>query len=344
MNNIPSQRVGPVAALPGLLRELGVEPEQAFAGSGIAPGELVPDARFPFPSIVGLIERAAVLARCPHLGLLLGARNDHRALGPIGEMMVCAPTLGEAFRDYVSLQIGYSRGAVVYLQRADDDYFVGYGLYDAGTDPSRHVHDLVVAIGCNMARALTSGRAQPLRVLECVGPPANPAFYRSTLKTTVAFDQEQTGIVLSARDMALPLPGADPVRRLQLRTVIQKMVRGDLEDIPAQVRHTLRPRLMLGEADRDAVAAEIGMGARTLARHLARAGTSFEDIKDEVRFTVARELLTLTRLPIGRIAEALSYSAISSFDHAFLRWAGVTPSQWRAGHSATTGNGAAGSS
>ncbi|MDR6952391.1 AraC-like DNA-binding protein [Ancylobacter sp. 3268] len=319
-----------MAALPGLLGKLGVALDEAFAGSGIEPDQLDAEARFPYPSLIGLLERCATVSGCPHLGLLLGARNDHRALGVIGEMMASAPTLGEAFRDYVGLQIGYSRGAVVYLQRAGDDYVVGYGLYDAGTGHGRQVHDLVVAIGCNMVRALTGGRGQVLRTLECVGPPENMPVYRNLLKTTALFDQEQTGIVLSARDMALALPGANPARRLQLRGAIQLALRGDLEDVAAQVRRALRPRLMLGEADRESVARELGLNGRTLARHLARAGTSFEAIKDEVRFTVARELLALTRLPIGRIAEALSYAANSAFDHAFTRWAGMPPSQWRA--------------
>ena len=321
--------MGPLAVLPALLGELGVSPEAAFAGSGLELQRFTAEARFAYPDLVAVLERSAALARCPHLGLLVGARNDHRALGVIGEMMACAPTLGDAFRDYIGLQIGYSRGAAVYLQQIDDDYFVGYGLY-ADVAAGRHVHDLVVAMGCNMVRALTGGRAHPLRVLASAGPPAHPAAYRGVLKTTALFDQEQTGIVIAARDMALPLPGADPARRAQLLGGIQKMVQGDLADVAARVRHLLRPRLMVGEAGRDAVAREMGLGPRTLARHLARSGTSFEAIKDEVRFAVARELLALTRLPIGRIAEALSYSANSAFDHAFTRWAGRAPSQWRA--------------
>ncbi|MCK0209888.1 AraC family transcriptional regulator [Starkeya koreensis] len=92
---------------------------------------------------------------------------------------------------------------------------------------------------------------------------------------------------------------------------------------------------MTGEADREAVAREMGMGPRTLARHLARSGTSFEAIKDEVRFAIARELLTLTRLPVGRIAEALSYSANSAFDHAFRRWADMAPTDFRRAASGT---------
>ena len=108
------------------------------------------------------------------------------------------------------------------------------------------------------------------------------------------------------------------------------MVRGDLNDLAARVRHALRPRLMLGEASRDAVAHELGLGPRTLARQLAAAGTSFETIKDEVRLVVARELLLLTDLRVGQVAEALSYATHSAFVHAFQRWMGLSPGAWRA--------------
>lgn len=144
-------------------------------------------------------------------------------------MMASAPTLGDAFRDYVGLQIGYSRGAMVYLQNIGDDTLLGYGLY-AFPGAGRQINDLVLAIGCNMVRSLTGGRADPLPTPASVGQPINIAPYRSALKTTTLFDQEHTAVEVSARDMALPLPGADPARRLQLRTGIQKTLWGDLED------------------------------------------------------------------------------------------------------------------
>ena len=325
----PSQRVGPLAHLPAVLMDLDVSLDAAFAGSGLRPDQLQREARFPFPDLAALMERCAVVARCSHLGLLVGARSDQGALGAIGEMMACARTLGEALRAYVGLQIGYSRGAAVYLQRFGDDVLLGYGIYDPGVGPGRQVHDLVIALGCNMVRSLTGGRVQPLRALVGAGVPESLVPYRKVLRTPLAFDQEQTAIVLARADLDLPLPGADPVRHRALRAAIQRHVRGDLDDTAAQVRHVLRPRLMLGEADRATVARELGVSPRTLARHLARAGTSFEVIKDEMRFTVARELLALTRLPIGRIAEALAYSAHSTLDHAFLRWTGMAPSHWR---------------
>lgn len=149
------------------------------------------------------------------------------------------------------------------------------------------------------------------------------------LKTTATFDQEQTGILMRTDDIALPLPGANPARWNELRAAVLQIARDGMDDAAAQVRRALRPRLMLGEADRDTIAGVLGLGPRTLTRRLSSVGTSFEAIKDEMRFTVARELLALTRLPIGRVAETLAYSDNSAFDRAFLRWSGMSPSQWR---------------
>lgn len=323
------QRIGPAAKLPALLEELGVNVAESFAGSGIDPEALDPEARFPYSSVMRLLERSAVVARRPALGLLLGARCDHRDLGIIGEMMACSPTVGDAFRNYIELQIGYSRSAVVYLQNSGGSHIIGYGLHDNDATPNRQIHDLVLAMGCNMVRALSSGRAQPQRALISVSPPDDLTPYRSILGTTVSFDQEQTALLMAPSDMAKPLPGADANRQQTLRAAILRMARADLDDVTAQTRRALRPRLMLGEADRDTIARILGLGPRTLTRRLSVAGTAFEAVKDEVRFTLARELLALTRLPIGRIAETLAYSDNSAFNHAFVRWAGMSPSQWR---------------
>jgi len=71
------------------------------------------------------------------------------------------------------------------------------------------------------------------------------------------------------------------------------------------------------------------MNVRTLSRRLAAEGTKFQKLLDGVRFSMVRELLTVTDLEIGDIAKALSYSAHSPFVDALRRWSGVMPSGWR---------------
>ncbi len=329
MQQVSSQRVGPLAALPDLLAEFGVPLAAVLDGSGVGPEQLAAEARVPLSALHGVLERAAVLTGCAHFGLLLGMRHDHRVLGAVGEMMSRAATLGDALRDYASVQIGYSRGAIVYLHRLGGDYALGYGVYATGTAGGRQVYDLVLAIGCNIVRGLTEGRVRPVRVLECCAPPQDPAVYLGVLKTPMLFNQEQSCVVISARDMEAPLPQADGTEHRRLYDQLQQRLGRDLKDLAAQVRHAIRPRLMIGEASRAAVARDLGLSARTFTRQLAAAGVTFEAIKDEVRFAVAQELLALTSLPVGRVAEALSYTTHSAFDHAFRRWAGVSPSAWR---------------
>lgn len=79
------------------------------------------------------------------------------------------------------------------------------------------------------------------------------------------------------------------------------------------------------------VAEHLGTTPRTLRRALAAEGASFEALKDRVRYAMAREVLALTTLPIGDIALTLDFATPSAFVRAFRRWAGQTPSAFRAG-------------
>ena len=47
------------------------------------------------------------------------------------------------------------------------------------------------------------------------------------------------------------------------------------------------------------------------------------------KLEVARQLLKGTRMRIADIALALGYANTSGFSHAFQRWSGTPPSEWR---------------
>ncbi|MFD2400258.1 helix-turn-helix transcriptional regulator [Prauserella oleivorans] len=71
------------------------------------------------------------------------------------------------------------------------------------------------------------------------------------------------------------------------------------------------------------------MTVRTLRRKLAAEGTSYRALVDEVRETVAEDLLATPALSVEQIAHRLGYSEASSFIHAFTRWKGVPPREFR---------------
>lgn len=79
------------------------------------------------------------------------------------------------------------------------------------------------------------------------------------------------------------------------------------------------------------VAAELDIHPRTLRRRLAEEGTSFRDLLNEARSTVAVDLLRNVGLTVQEVSTRLGYTEVSTFSHAFKRWHGLAPSDIRRG-------------
>ncbi len=77
------------------------------------------------------------------------------------------------------------------------------------------------------------------------------------------------------------------------------------------------------------VAKELWMTERTLRRRLKEQGISFQKLVNQVRYQQATELLETTGTPISDIADQLGYSDTASFRHAFKRWSGLVPTEFR---------------
>lgn len=72
------------------------------------------------------------------------------------------------------------------------------------------------------------------------------------------------------------------------------------------------------------------MSHRTLARRLASEGLTFTGILEELKIDLAKSYFKKDELPISQTAWLLGYGEVSAFTHAFRRWTGMTPRQWRA--------------
>lgn len=77
------------------------------------------------------------------------------------------------------------------------------------------------------------------------------------------------------------------------------------------------------------IAAARHVAPRTLMRQLRQAGTSYQRILDEVRATLAADLLRDTAQPLAAIGERLGFSDTSNFSRAFRSWYGCAPGVFR---------------
>ena len=72
------------------------------------------------------------------------------------------------------------------------------------------------------------------------------------------------------------------------------------------------------------------MSVLSLQRRLAKEGLTFSQLVDEVRLEMAVPQLRDPDIKLTDIALGLGYSDPAQFTRAFNRWAGVSPSEYRA--------------
>lgn len=91
----------------------------------------------------------------------------------------------------------------------------------------------------------------------------------------------------------------------------------------------LRTAIPAGHAKAEQVAAPFSMHSHTLNRRVKALGTSYQELLDESRFEVARQLLKDSRMEISEIAAMLDDVDARSFIRAFRHWSGTTRARWR---------------
>ena len=93
----------------------------------------------------------------------------------------------------------------------------------------------------------------------------------------------------------------------------------------AAVENEVQQRLQKGKAKKQTLAKVLALSARTLSRRLADEGTTYEEVVDQLRRTLALQYLKDPGMSISQIAWLLGYEGSTSFNHAFKRSTGRSP-------------------
>ena len=99
--------------------------------------------------------------------------------------------------------------------------------------------------------------------------------------------------------------------------------------LQAAVENELQKLLPDGKANRQAVALALGISERTIARRLGAEGTTYEEVVDHLRRSLALQYIKEPGISLKQIAWLLGYEGSTSFSHAFARWTGGSPSAVR---------------
>lgn len=206
---------------------------------------------------------------------------------------------------------------------------------DLARDEERFLTECLLAIWHRLCSWLI-GRRIPLAYTDfAYPPPPHEDEYAVLFDCPVRFGAGRTGAVFAAHWLSAPLVRDEPALDAMLRRApFDLLSRPEYgTTVAEQVRRALAqelrasPRLpALGE-----VAARLAVSPATLRRRLQQDGTSFQQLKDQVRRDAAIAGLAEGGEPIAELAARLGFSEDTAFHRAFRRWTGTTPGAYRLG-------------
>lgn len=110
---------------------------------------------------------------------------------------------------------------------------------------------------------------------------------------------------------------------------IQSEIRSD--NVENDVRRIVLGRLQESQQmpSFNEVAKAFGISIETLRRRLTSVGTTYRIIKDDIRRTVAHDLLVKSQVSIDDISRKLDYCNSNAFRLTFRKWFGISPLRYR---------------
>jgi AraC-like DNA-binding protein len=317
-----------------LVSQLGGDPHSLAQRVGIAPADLAagqPGATY--RQMVRLIGLAAAELNCRDFGLRLAAlQGGSQSFGPLGLAMQHSRTFGDAL-DYVSKHsYAHSLAARIWLKwsRNGAEVLVGHDiLLDRMPNRSQAVEQILLA-GHLSAQELTGGQARVRQVHFRHLPMSSLRTYRRYFGCAVRFEQHEDGVVFSARDLACPIVNQDSRVYREATSFIDQSFTRHAPPLHAQARGVIMQLLGSRHCTNARIAAALKLHQRTLHRRLTAEGTSFQQIKDEVRRDALLYYLQQTNLEFALISERLGFAEQSVMTRSCNRWFAASPTLLRA--------------
>lgn len=284
-----------------------------------------------------LVLDAVVAAREPALGLFLGHQLPPALHGALGYAALSCGSVRqglELVERFVPLRLSV---VAITTELRSGWLCVQVRESPALGEARRPVVEAVVATIKKGVDAISMGGCRIDAVDFAFPDPGYAALARELLGCTVRYARRASGFRLSPEALATPLRMADPVAFRDAAALLEReLERTASPSLADRVRRLLFAQ-QNGFSSLNVVARALHTSPRTLHRRLLDEGTSFREVLEGVRRSLAIEHLKAGRLSIDEIAFSLGYSDLANFRRAFRRWESVSPSEFRAAHARRAG-------
>jgi AraC-like DNA-binding protein/transcriptional regulator with XRE-family HTH domain len=332
---LPTAQGGLTRLAAGRVREAGIKLEPLLSGVGLTIDQINdPEHRITVRDQIAFLEAAAEALNDNFLGVKLAEEFDLRDLGLLYYVMASSETLGDALRR-ASRYSRITNEAIVFEYREvhEPTLRLTYSGIPRHTDRQQIEFCLVAMV--RISRALSNRQVMPTRVSMSHVRSKGISRFARFLGKEIEFGSNVDEIRFPAGSADWALAGADPrLNKILLKTCEESLSRrkSKLGALRTTVENTIAPLLPHGQAHVDVIARKLGMSERTLLRRLSEEDTTFIDILQQLKTGLAIRYLEEDGMPISRIAWLLGFEETSSFSHAFRRWTGKSPREFRQTH------------
>lgn len=197
----------------------------------------------------------------------------------------------------------------------------------------RHQTEGLIATLYLMARTVLSATTEKNQLVRFRHPkPHDTRLHQEIFDCPIEFEAPYNETVFLREHLDHPTNGhlvkLKPLFDVYLRHRISNMPLYD-QSIAATVAAGIPAVLGTSLCNLEHFAASLGLSAKKLQRLLRQEGTSFSTILEDVRESLAREMLETTDVSISNISGFLGYAALSAFNLAFKRWTDMSPTSYR---------------
>lgn len=290
-----------------------------------------PDHRVPQPIMTALWREIVAASGDAAIGIQLPVALPFASFQALGYAIAASSTLENALKRAVRYQKFVSDAVEAELHETGDTItYAARPLYDGDDVPPPVAMEAFMSLKLRIFRNLMRDDTFcPVSVKLMRPTPKDTSAFDEFFQAPIAFGHRALELSYRTEDLRHPLPAAnEELARGNDRILAEQLERLDGAPVLDRVLLAIEAELAHGPPSKQAVARRLGMSARTLQRRLAEAESSFREVTEEVRFSLAKRHLREGTLSIGEIAFALGYGQVSAFTRAFRRWTGSAPSDF----------------
>jgi AraC-like DNA-binding protein len=315
-----------------LEEDYGVDPRPIFRELRIDTRKfLKPGARTPYRKMEALWHRAAAATSDPEFGFTVGKRATPNDFFVFGHAWLASATLRGALQRlcrYLHVISNVSEGPV--LLREDACYILRYPDFSVEPEPTRFAEDAGNVMLLSFIDIVTSRRVRPSKVSLTLGPECASQRYDELFECPITYGCEKEEWVFAADDLDELLPGSVPdITEATDRIAKNYIDNLDTSRVATEVSRQLIKMLPAGHADQSEIASRLHRSKSTLQRQLSAEGTSYRNILESTRRTLAKRYLEEGDYTQAQIAFMTGFSDQSNFARAFKRWTGLSPGQFQ---------------